>query len=80
MQFSLNHKIKNLQYSVTINQVISQILQHQKRSSHSYWQIPQHLLFSIGPAFREFILGHLLSDFSLEETEAENLPPYPSEL
>ena len=28
----------------------------------------------------EFILGHLLSDFSLEETEAENLPPYPGEL
>lgn len=27
----------------------------------------------------EFTLGHLLSDFSLEETEAENLPPYPGE-
>ena len=25
-------------------------------------------------------LLNLLSDFSLEETEAENLPPYPSEL
>lgn len=85
----MNHKILNLQYRVTtagtsINQVISPILQHQKRGSHSYWRTPLFytgpsiLLFYTGPAFMEFTLGHLLTYFSLEESEVVNVYPYPS--